>query len=269
MATAIEVADAALKRILVQAGDAPLEPDEYFDFYDSLNNYMASLEAVNIRLGYTPVDGPNDEVTIPAGALRGVIANMAIEVAPDYSGQVSPALVSQAAAGMTAMRRLGRVPFQSKLPETLPRGSGLEGDAYRRSSFYVVQDSALLSLQGNARATEFTAVNVAAKVDGFWRVEASKGFRGDITGTLQNTSSSELDMDCKVTLDATGNSTYKFSLLRNGSTELTSVTTAVTSTSVTLAVLATVKPGDYLELWVEDTLATEPLTVVNCQFRLS
>ena len=89
MATVAQVAKSSLQRILVQASEAPLEPDEYQDFIFSMNNYMAELDAQGIQLGYTVVSDLGDEVTIPTGALRGLIANMAIEVAPDYNGVVS------------------------------------------------------------------------------------------------------------------------------------------------------------------------------------
>ena len=83
MATVAQVAKASLQRILVQASEAPLEPDEYQDYIFALNNYMAQLDAQGVMLGYTVVDSLGDEVTVPTGALRGIIANMAIEVAPD------------------------------------------------------------------------------------------------------------------------------------------------------------------------------------------
>jgi hypothetical protein len=86
MATVAQVAKASLQRILVQASEAPLEPDEYQDYIFALNNYMTQLDAQGIVLGYTVVDSLGDEVTVPTGALRGIIANMAIEVAPDYGG---------------------------------------------------------------------------------------------------------------------------------------------------------------------------------------
>ena len=61
MATSGISLQTALKRVLVQASDAPLEPDEYQDALDSLNDLMAAYEADGIRLGYTPVDNVEDE----------------------------------------------------------------------------------------------------------------------------------------------------------------------------------------------------------------
>ena len=104
MATVAQVAKAALQRILVQASEAPLEADEYQDFIFAMNNYMAMLDASGISLGYTVVSDLADEVTIPAGALRGLIANMAIEVSPDYGGVVSDGLIKAAREGVKTMQ---------------------------------------------------------------------------------------------------------------------------------------------------------------------
>lgn len=130
MATVAQVAKAALQRILVQASEAPLEPDEYQDFIFAMNNYMAQLDAQGVSLGYTEVSDLGDTVTIPAGALRGLIANMAIEVAPDYGGVVSEALVLAARQGLQTMRTIGQIITASALPSTLPLGSGNEDESW-------------------------------------------------------------------------------------------------------------------------------------------
>ena len=103
MATVAQVAKASLQRILVQASESVLEPAEYSDYIFSLNNYMTELDAQGIQLGFTEVSDLGDDVTIPAGALRGVIANMAIEVSPDYGGVISDGLVKAAREGMNTI----------------------------------------------------------------------------------------------------------------------------------------------------------------------
>lgn len=124
MATVSQIAKASLQRILVQASEADLEPDEYQDFIFAMNNYMASLEAKGICLGYSPVADLGDEVTIPDGANDGLIDNMAIKVAPDYNGKVTQELRESASEGMKTMRRLGQLSRQTKLPNGFPMGSG-------------------------------------------------------------------------------------------------------------------------------------------------
>ena len=136
MATAAQVLKAALQRILVQGSEADLEPDEYKDAIFAMNNYMLDLDASGVKLGYTEVTGLADDITVPTGALRGLIANVAIEISPDYDGQITPALASAASDGLKTMRKLGVSLGQSFYPPTLPRGSGNAGCGKQRSSRY-------------------------------------------------------------------------------------------------------------------------------------
>lgn len=146
MATVAQVAKAALQRILVQASEAALEPDEYQDFIFAMNNYMAQLDAQGITLGYTEVSDLGDNVTVPAGALRGIIANMAIEVAPDYGGVVSEGLVKAAREGMQTMRTIGGRMGPTALPSTLPIGAGNEYQNYGMAGhFYPESEAEILA----------------------------------------------------------------------------------------------------------------------------
>jgi hypothetical protein len=155
MATVAQVAKSALQRILVQASEAPLEPDEYQDFIFSMNNYMAELDAQGIQLGYTDVSDLGDNVTIPTGALRGLIANMAIEVAPDYNGVISAGLQKAARDGFNTMRMLGQSMGKSKYPCTLPIGSGNEDNDFGNyGHFFPDQEAAILAETTGAIALE-------------------------------------------------------------------------------------------------------------------
>ena len=136
MATVAQVAKASLQRILVQASEADLEPDEYQDFIFAMNNYMLSLDAEGIQLGYTEVSSLADTVTVPTRALRGIIANMAIEAAPDYNGVISQGLVTAAQEGLRAMPRLGQSMGETAYPSTPPIGPGTDNTPYRSTPFY-------------------------------------------------------------------------------------------------------------------------------------
>jgi hypothetical protein len=268
MATVGDIAQRSLKRILVQGANAPLEADEYSDYIDSLNDYMAALESDGVRLGYTTVDNISDVVTVPDGALRGIIANVAIEVSPDYGGSISEALVRQAREGLKTLRKIGSKVIASGYPDTLPMGSGTEEWRYTAHYFDSVA-SALVSLSGNADATAMTVTNTAARVSGFWSVIRSEKIRADITGRLTLMADESADVIAKVAFSATGNSTYTFRLMQNGvSQEVVSSALTGTPTALTISKLVTLAPGDYLELWVEDDLATESVTVTQAQFEV-
>tara|TARA_R110002050_G_scaffold50963_1_gene117592 strand:+ start:1209 stop:1697 length:489 start_codon:yes stop_codon:yes gene_type:complete len=146
MATVAQVAKSSLQRILVQASEAELEPDEYQDFIFAMNNFMLSLDADGVTLGYTEVANLGDEVTIPTGALRGLIANMAIEVAPDYNGTISQGLIVAATEGMKVMRKIGQRIPTSFMPSTLSVGSGNESDDEGlTSNFYPSRQAEILA----------------------------------------------------------------------------------------------------------------------------
>lgn len=145
MATVAQVAKASLQRILVQASEAELQPDEYQDFIFAMNNFMLALDADGVTLGYTEVTDLGDDVTIPTGALRGLIANMAIEVAPDYNGVITPGLQIAAAEGLAVMRKLGQRTPTSRYPCTLPIGSGNEVDDTNIRHFYPDEEAEILA----------------------------------------------------------------------------------------------------------------------------
>lgn len=147
MATVAQVAKASLQAILVQASEAPLEADEYQDFIFAMNNYMSSLAAKGINLGYTAVSTLADEVTVPPGALTGLIANMAFQSVPYYGGVVTAELAATAREGMQAMRQLGQVLTPTRLPSTLPVGSGNEDNQFGNGLHFYPEDEPLIATE--------------------------------------------------------------------------------------------------------------------------
>ena len=150
MATVSQVAKASLQRILVQSEEAPLEASEYQDFIFAMNNLMLDLDAKGINLGYTIVSNLGDEVTIPTSCLRGLIALMAIEVAPDYNRPIPEALALSAKEGMRTMRRVGMTRRQTEYPSTLPKGSGNYNDTLYDANYYHDLEAEILTEYGGA-----------------------------------------------------------------------------------------------------------------------
>ena len=145
MATAGQVIKAALQKILVQASEAPLEADEYADAILSMNTYMLDLDAQGVSLGYTEVTAIDDEVTIPTGALRGLIYNLAEEVAPEYDGLVTQTLSLIAQRGEETMRILGQTIGGTLYPSTLPIGSGNYEHGFNSPKFYPEAEDTILA----------------------------------------------------------------------------------------------------------------------------
>jgi hypothetical protein len=144
MATAAQVIKAALQKILVQASESDLEPDEYSDAIFTLNNMMLSYDADGIKLGYTEVTDLSDDITVPVGALRGVIYNLAQELSPEYNGQITAALADAAMNGLKIMRKIGVSIPTSSYPSTLPIGSG-NGVRNSDSRFYPDDEALILA----------------------------------------------------------------------------------------------------------------------------
>lgn len=229
MTTAVQIAERALKRILVQADDAPLDPSDYADFYDSMNAFMAALEADNINLGYTPVSNPADVITIPEGAIRGLVANMAVEVAPDYNGTVSQSLSYQAAEGLRVMRILGRARIQSSFPSNLPMGQGKEDFIYTDDPFFGVDASALLYLE-NAVSTDLSVSY--GPIRGVWSIAKSSGLLADIQGRLVNNTGKQLSLTYVLSLKGTPSSADTFNVrLKAGGVVSETVTVVAADTS--------------------------------------
>jgi hypothetical protein len=144
--TAEYVVKKVLDMLVVGASEASIPAVDAQNVIDYMNDYMLSIDATGIKLGYTEVNSLGDTVTVPAGAIRGVIANVAMLVAPSYDVQISQGLALQAKAGQKAMLRLGSGIGPTQYPSTLPRGSGNYNDGgFRRSNFYNDLESSILS----------------------------------------------------------------------------------------------------------------------------
>lgn len=274
MATAGDVARRALTRILVESPDSPLDASEYSDALDSLNSYMAELEERGIRLGYTPVDNVADEVTVPDGAIRGIVANLAIEVAPDYGGVVSASLVKQADEGLKTMRKIARPKIGNvSFPATLPLGSGNANDYYNSAHFYNKYPQALISIYANTTATTISTLGTFVKARGFWEIEDYEGLRPDITGRITNTLDKKVSVYAKATISvkADASTVGAATIMRNGRHDnfVTALSLSSTSTDYTLAGNIDLQPGEYIEIWLADLLATNDITLRDGRIELN
>lgn len=145
--TASSLITDALGEILVQASEQPIEPNEMSSAIRYLNRMMAGFSANGIDLGYTIVTNQNDVITVPPGASEGVLFNLAIRLAQQYDEQISPTLAASAAAGLSALRKLGLTLSPAKPPCTLPIGSGNESDGSGGigDRFYPCPDESILT----------------------------------------------------------------------------------------------------------------------------
>jgi hypothetical protein len=138
MATTAEVIQRALSLILVQGSEAPIEQDEAGSAVIALNRMMASWEGSGIALGYTAVSSLADLITVPEYALDGIEQNLALRLAPEFDGMVSPLLVQNARFAKQDLVKANLTVASTSYPDIMPMGSGNTGtgrSAYN-SPFY-------------------------------------------------------------------------------------------------------------------------------------
>lgn len=124
MTTAAQVIKYALQEIITQASESPLEPDEYQDCIFALNSMMFEYDAGGIHLGFTEVTSLGDDITVPAGAISGIVSNLALRVAPQFMGSVTPELMKKASDGYKVMCKLGVTIEPTQFGGLVPIGSG-------------------------------------------------------------------------------------------------------------------------------------------------
>lgn len=121
-----QLVKAILQDDLIRGAEATFEPDEVQDTLFALNNYMFELAADGVTLGFTELTNLGDEVTVPRGAINGIIKNVALYIAPQFGKQPTPEQLRQAAAGLQVMTKLAVTIPLPVYPDTLPIGTGNE-----------------------------------------------------------------------------------------------------------------------------------------------
>lgn len=116
---------------------------------------MAALNAEGVELGYTAVSSLGDELTVPDGAIEGIVANMAVRVAPDYGAEITQGLIVAASHGLRVMRLIGQSMGQTEYPSTLPKGSG-NYSTYTSPYYSDLEDTILAETTGSISLEEST-----------------------------------------------------------------------------------------------------------------
>ena len=145
--TARDVINRALKDILVQESEADLEPDEYADALDALNDMMADIVGDGVVLNpvWTRATGLSFTLTVDEACIRGIQANLALELAPMFSRPITPELRNAADKGMRTLQRFGHAVIETRFPGTLPVGSGNYDNTFNDDHFYADQNDGILN----------------------------------------------------------------------------------------------------------------------------
>lgn len=134
--TAESLVSDILREIYVQANEQDVPDIEFQTCLRYLNRYMAEINADGVRIPWVELTNPADKVHTPAGAINGIIANVAMRVANQYDVQVSATLADAAAKGYEVMLKLGVKVGKQNFPSSLPIGSGNENWLDNDSHFF-------------------------------------------------------------------------------------------------------------------------------------
>lgn len=154
METAQVLINDALQELIVQAIEQPIEQVDFNIAKRYMNRMMAELAADGVTLGYTQIVNPADLVTIPDGAVNGLIYNLALHLATTYDVAVSPELAVKAADGKRIMTKIAVQPSPSNYPDSLPIGSGNTGENERDYTFYSEQPDTIDTENGGVIGLE-------------------------------------------------------------------------------------------------------------------
>lgn len=149
-----EVIVDALEDVIIQAEEAPIEQSEARAAIRALNDMMNAWDAIGVSLGYTQVSDLADLITVPLGAIRGIKANLALELCPKYAIAPTQSLLAKAKAGYTACVNLAIEMAEASYPSTLPQGSGNTYPGYADNTFYPDDQDNILTETGGAIALE-------------------------------------------------------------------------------------------------------------------
>ena len=127
-----DVVNAILSEDVISADEADHEAVEVGDVVFAMNNYMFQLAATGVDLGWSEITNIAQELTVPRGAINGVIKNTAIQIAESFGWPVSELAERLALNSYEAMVQIAvSIPAASQ-PDGLPVGVANEWQSGRR-----------------------------------------------------------------------------------------------------------------------------------------
>ena len=149
METAQQVINDALQEILVQAAEQPIQTVDFQTARRYLNRMMAEVPFNG--LGFTTITEPLEPVTVPDAALSGIISNLAKRMLTTYGVVLTAELMQSANDGLKEIRRLTVKVLPTRMPCTLPIGSGNEQEnTFNNNHFYACPDDEIEAEQGGS-----------------------------------------------------------------------------------------------------------------------
>lgn len=154
METAKTLINDTLLEIQVNGAEQAVQAVDFQVAMRYLNRMMNEFAADGITLGYTTVTGPDSPITVHAGAISGMIANLAVQISNSYDFNIGADLASRAQDSKRVMTKIATQTGPSSYPDTLPIGSGNEGDCTYSDKFYTDDPNTINTERGGVIGLE-------------------------------------------------------------------------------------------------------------------
>lgn len=151
---ASEVITDALEDLVEEQEEADVPQAEGRAGIRALNDMMFDWAVNGIDLGYTEIDDLGGVLTVPPGAIRGIKANLAMDLATKYEITPTPGLIKKAKEGYRTCVLLASERASMEYPSTLPQGSGNTYPSYADNTFYPDLEDTILTETGGSIALE-------------------------------------------------------------------------------------------------------------------
>lgn len=271
MTFASEIITDGLSKILVDEEDISLDAADFSLGTRWLNDFAAELFDLGVDFGYRPITVSGDPITSPASVNTALKENLAVGLAPDFGMPVSLELKENARASLTRLKANFLRRPKSRLPSTLPMGSGnIQG--IRRTGFYPFSlPSSILRLNSSSTVTIAT-VNVAVRVGG-WTVDRSVNLTALAAGTVeyQNDQPYLAMLEANFTIDAAASDRFTFFFRKNSAEIAQSRITfdAGVNQNVLMKWPETLRRGDKIDIAVENNTDTSNIVLTNGHFTVN
>lgn len=100
MTKVIQIIKPAMQKIRVADSDVAPDPRQVVDAIACLNRMLMRWQANGTQLGFSPVSGPDEVISIPIEAEQAVIYNLALDLGSEYGVAPSQDVISLAQANL-------------------------------------------------------------------------------------------------------------------------------------------------------------------------
>lgn len=272
MTFATEIIEDATALILVNEADIGLEANEFSLGTRILNDWAAELFDLGVDFGYRPVSSSGDPLTSPSSVNLALKQNLGVLLGPAFGVPVPADVRTDATASLKSLKANFLRRPKSRLPSTLPMGSGNSQAFHSRSAFYPFSlPQSIMRLDSSSTVTIAT-INTPVIVAG-WTVDRSINVNALAAGTVEylNDASYLAMLEARLTVDSSSNDQFTFYFRKNGALleQSRMPFDADADQNVLLKWAETLRRGDTVSIVVENNEDTNDLVITNGHFTVN